>query len=133
MTADRMVTHRRAVNDFLCDLRGLCGSSLTAPVPFGTTVFIGDQFANNVPGPIRHRLVGLPRGGESLLQITHRGAEIRHELAMRTATAILRLARRVGEIAGDVRQVERAQYRSVMKQMGTFALLGVAGAFFVGN
>src|SRR5262245_51009510 len=102
---------------------------LAAPVPFRTTVFVGDQLANNVLGPTRHPLVGLPRGGQSLFRVADRCAKIRHELAMRAATAILRLARRVGEIAGDVRQVERAQYRSVMKQMGTFALLGVAGAF----
>ncbi len=55
--------------------------------------------------------------------------QIHQKIGMASAPAIFRLPRRMLQISLHRREIEAAQKRAVMQEMGPLALLGIAGEF----
>src|SRR5262245_17267177 len=96
------------------------------PRPPRAAVFFLDQAPDQRIGPLHHFLPRPPLAPQPVHEALARQVEVAEERGVFAAGAVLRLARRLAQVAAHQRQVGPVEDGPVVQQVAALALLGVA-------
>src|SRR5262249_45834879 len=95
---------------------GNCNKSSPAPHPVLPAVLLGNQLANPLVWPRRHRFIRAPGPAYELTQLRARGGKVPHESIVRSLAPVFRLPDRRPQVAAKLGQVKIVQQRAMMQE-----------------
>src|SRR5688572_25726894 len=119
------LVNKKTPLSFFTHLSPPSGSS-PPPRPPRPGVLLLRQAPRQLCRPPARSLPRPPLAPQALHDRLARQAQVADERLVRAAGAVLRLARRLAQVAADQRQVGGVQDRAVVQQVVALALLGVA-------